>query len=906
MKNLSLKLLLVFGLIWVVGAAMAQAPSISYTGSPYTFATSTNITAAPVTPTNGTGAGTITGGYSAVTMYSNPARAPFSIATDPTTGYSYTIAGANKTLYQIVAGTATPMTTSGAVLSGGMRDIVRDGLGNFYISDNANGVIRKFTVAGTVATLVATIGTNTVGNINAPYGLTVDGSNNVYVADWQGGGAGNGVIFKIAAGGTTVSTYATGLTNPWGLAFSGTVLYVSQPGLNNIVTIASALATPATFAGTFNTPRGLTPDGAGNIYEADFGSNSILEISAAGVVSTMISTGLSGPTKVSFDGSNPKILYEADYTGGVVNQSAQTTYYTITPTTIAATTGLTFNAATGVVSGTTSATVSGPTTYTVTAYNSSGSSSTPLIITVAKAPALSYNPTSYTFTAGITANTTIPIVNSGGAVTSAYAFTLTGGVLPAGLTINTGTGGLQYTTASAVPGTVSYSVNGSDAAGGSVTPATITITIVNPAAPTSITYPSPYPSFTFVQGATVSETATVSGQYPATGAFAITNTTTGTAGSGTNVPGITGLTFNANTGLIAGTVSATATLGTNNYTVTVTNAGGSATATFSITIIPPPPTISYAGSPYTYYTSAATTPLMPTITNSPTSYSISPNLTTNTGLTFSTTTGQISGTPNTVSGAVTYTITATNANPTSGTTTISITVLGAPTISYTGSPYSYTVGTAVTSLTPAVTNNPTSYSISPSIAANTGLAFSTSTGVISGNPTTASTPVTYTITATNPAGSGTTTISVQVYPKSPTIAYTGSPYTFYTSAAITTLMPTTTNSPTSYSISPNLTTNTGLTFSTTTGQISGTPNIVSGAVTYTITATNANPTSGTTTISITIVGPPTVTYNTPTAPPYTFTSGITITPALSPTPSTSGTINTTGTVYMLLPIPQPG
>ena len=81
----------------------------------------------------------------------------------------------------------------------------------------------------------------------------------------------------------------------------------------------------------------------------------------------------------------------------------------------------------------------------------------------------------------------------------------------------------------------------------------------------------------------------------------------------------------------------------------------------------------------------------------------------------------------------------------------------------------------------------------------------------------------------------------------PIITYT-TPNTYTTNIAITTLTPTNQGGPvTSYSISPTLPT--GLSFNTSTGAISGTPTVISGATTYTVTATNA---SGSTTTSINI------------------------------------------------------
>lgn len=93
------------------------------------------------------------------------------------------------------------------------------------------------------------------------------------------------------------------------------------------------------------------------------------------------------------------------------------------------------------------------------------------------------------------------------------------------------------------------------------------------------------------------------------------------------------------------------------------------------------------------------------------------------------------------------------------------------------------------------------------------------------------------------------TASVTVAPAN--LVYTGSPFTFNVSNAITPI-----NAPTNsggvvmgYTISPSLPT--GLSFNTSTGAISGTPTVASGTTTYTITATNSSGNT-TTTINITV------------------------------------------------------
>jgi len=87
-----------------------------------------------------------------------------------------------------------------------------------------------------------------------------------------------------------------------------------------------------------------------------------------------------------------------------------------------------------------------------------------------------------------------------------------------------------------------------------------------------------------------------------------------------------------------------------------------------------------------------------------------------------------------------------------------------PTISYT-SPIGYTVNKAIAPLTPTVTGSgpTTTYTISPALP--TGLTFNTSTGVITGTPTVVTQPNsnTYTVTATDYAGSGQTNIVMEIW-----------------------------------------------------------------------------------------------------------------------------------------------
>ena len=128
------------------------------------------------------------------------------------------------------------------------------------------------------------------------------------------------------------------------------------------------------------------------------------------------------------------------------------------------------------------------------------------------------------------------------------------------------------------------------------------------------------------------------------------------------------------------------------------------------------------------------------------------------------------------------------------------------------------------------------WTISPSLP--TGLAFESSNGTISGTPTAISPSTTYTITATNAGGSGNATIIIEVNDLPPFgISYSDNPFTLTKGSLMTANTPTAQGGAVdSWSISPQLPS--GLSFSTTNGEISGTPSDINSTTIYTVTATN--------------------------------------------------------------------
>ncbi|MGB2346789.1 MAG: putative Ig domain-containing protein, partial [Candidatus Poseidoniaceae archaeon] len=149
-------------------------------------------------------------------------------------------------------------------------------------------------------------------------------------------------------------------------------------------------------------------------------------------------------------------------------------------------------------------------------------------------------------------------------------------------------------------------------------------------------------------------------------------------------------------------------------------------------------------------------------------YSISPDLPA--GLSFNTSSGEISGTPTGLSTNTTYTITARNSGGTN-TTTITIEVIDqVPTLSYSPENLTLTKGQSSSDLplnaTVTGSGTITSWAINATLPA--GLNFGTSNGTIWGIPTVLqTTAVTYTIWANNSGGSTSATINITINDEAP-------------------------------------------------------------------------------------------------------------------------------------------
>jgi DNA-binding beta-propeller fold protein YncE len=224
-------------------------------------------------------------------------------------------------------GVQSTVPTSGLDIPYG---VAVDGSGNVYIADTYNNRVLKETFSAGNYT-ESTIGSG----LNAPAGIAVDGSGNVYVS-------GDDQVVKetLSGGSYTQSTVASGLDTPIGVAVDGNRnVYIVETTNNQVLKetpstgtyIQSIVSTSSLFY-----PRGVAVDGSGNLYITDTDNNRVLKetLSAGSYTESTIVSGLNNPQGVAVDRSgnvyiadtgNKRVLKETSsagsYTQSVVTSS---------------------------------------------------------------------------------------------------------------------------------------------------------------------------------------------------------------------------------------------------------------------------------------------------------------------------------------------------------------------------------------------------------------------------------------------------------------------------------------------------------------------------------------------------------------------------------------------------------
>jgi RHS repeat-associated protein len=184
-----------------------------------------------------------------------------------------------------------------------------DGSGNVYVADAFNNKIRKITAAGVVSTLAGNgtagtaDGTGTGATFSQPFSVVTDASGNIYVTDRVGAKIRKvtpaGVVTTLAGNGTAgyqdgTTAGTTQFNAPTGLGIdkSGN-LYVADEANNRIrkvtpggvVTTLSGTGAQGSINGagtvsTFYLPFALTADAGGLVYVGDYTTNLIRKIVA--------------------------------------------------------------------------------------------------------------------------------------------------------------------------------------------------------------------------------------------------------------------------------------------------------------------------------------------------------------------------------------------------------------------------------------------------------------------------------------------------------------------------------------------------------------------------------------------------------------------------------------------------
>jgi sugar lactone lactonase YvrE len=211
----------------------------------------------------------------------------------PTSGFTiWTIAGNGLACGTPTGGcgdSAAPGSATTASLNA-PSGVAVDGSGNVYISDQSDNKVREVTPAGAISTIAGTgtacspstnacgdnagPGSATSAKLNSPGGVAVDVSGNVYIADDN-----DQRVRKVTPAGAISTIAGNGTSCPTPTSACG-----DNP--------APGSATSA----NLRLPSGVAVDGSGNVYIADQANQKVREVTPTGAISTIAGNGTPCPT----------------------------------------------------------------------------------------------------------------------------------------------------------------------------------------------------------------------------------------------------------------------------------------------------------------------------------------------------------------------------------------------------------------------------------------------------------------------------------------------------------------------------------------------------------------------------------------------------------------------------------
>ena len=251
------------------------------------------------------------------------------------------------TVFELAKGSSTITTLASFNFTNGegpTDSLIMDSSGNLYgtagvggaINDNDGTVFEVAKGSGTITTLASFNGTN--GELPVG-GLIMDSSGNLYGTTYEGGASGDGTIFELASGSSTitalVSFNGTNGQNPegnlildssgnlYGTTEYGGAIYDNDGTVFELAKGSSTITTLTSFNGTNGAvpDAGLIMDSSGILYGTTLeggasDDGTVFEVSAGGVLTTMVSFGGS-------NGSAPSSALIMDSSGNFFGTTEQ-------------------------------------------------------------------------------------------------------------------------------------------------------------------------------------------------------------------------------------------------------------------------------------------------------------------------------------------------------------------------------------------------------------------------------------------------------------------------------------------------------------------------------------------------------------------------------------------------------